>query len=316
MNESSRDKTYRSMAITVPSELTAKATERTGYRMPLGYTSSKVLINIDIVCEITAKTSTDEITLYSIANKRNEENVAFSVAFAKHFNRWTKDKGCLYCIKEELATALLKTDIVNKKGILKDLPVALPRFLVAIPQTLIKSPGAENDCIDFLLISCSTNENEDKTIFVSSMTTNANLLVLTLKIAKGGEIVDKEDIGNNEFCNKILFFVLNILLLLGTARNSFVSDVLPSQTINKQATTKGFNKKVPQLLPKYPRWIGESYQIKTERLSNSDSPGTHASPRTHWRRGHWRCIEPGEGKQWKESKRLWIEPILINAGID
>ena len=31
--------------------------------------------------------------------------------------------------------------------------------------------------------------------------------------------------------------------------------------------------------------------------------GTHASPRQHWRRGHWRTYKSG--------KRAWVEPMLV-----
>jgi hypothetical protein len=57
-----------------------------------------------------------------------------------------------------------------------------------------------------------------------------------------------------------------------------------------------------------PNWIGKDYQIKTER--GSSKGGTHSSPRTHWRRGHFREQPIGEGRN--ETKTIWIEPTLIN----
>ena len=55
-------------------------------------------------------------------------------------------------------------------------------------------------------------------------------------------------------------------------------------------------------------WIGKSYKPRT---SSSDCKGgTHASPATHWRRGHWHHVRHGQGR---ELKRLcWYEPILVN----
>jgi hypothetical protein len=32
--------------------------------------------------------------------------------------------------------------------------------------------------------------------------------------------------------------------------------------------------------------------------------GTHASPRLHWRRGHWRTMK-------KSGKKVWIDPMLV-----
>ncbi|MEO1295747.1 MAG: hypothetical protein AAFW75_08075, partial [Cyanobacteria bacterium J06636_16] len=36
---------------------------------------------------------------------------------------------------------------------------------------------------------------------------------------------------------------------------------------------------------------------------------THASPRTHWRRGHWRNQAMGAGR--RQRKLTWIKPTLI-----
>ena len=36
------------------------------------------------------------------------------------------------------------------------------------------------------------------------------------------------------------------------------------------------------------------------------------SPKTHWRRGHWRFQRHGEGLG--ERKRIWIKPVLVGAG--
>ncbi|MEM9814969.1 MAG: hypothetical protein AAF827_00945 [Cyanobacteria bacterium P01_D01_bin.6] len=60
-----------------------------------------------------------------------------------------------------------------------------------------------------------------------------------------------------------------------------------------------------------PRLIGADYVIKKIISSNDASGGTHASPRTHWRRGHYRRVAIGEGRN--ERKTVWIEPTLVNG---
>jgi hypothetical protein len=55
-----------------------------------------------------------------------------------------------------------------------------------------------------------------------------------------------------------------------------------------------------------PTLIGPRY-----RYQRVDHGGTHASPRLHWRRGHWREQAIGAGR--KEHKTLWIEPTLISG---
>lgn len=55
-----------------------------------------------------------------------------------------------------------------------------------------------------------------------------------------------------------------------------------------------------------PNWIGRTY-----RYSRPAGDGEHASPRMHWRRGHYRQQRHGVGG--KERKLLWIEPCLVGG---
>lgn len=66
---------------------------------------------------------------------------------------------------------------------------------------------------------------------------------------------------------------------------------------------------VPSQPPKEfwsPNVIGFNY-----RPPSQDLGGSHASPRLHWRRGHFRSQPIGVGR--KERKTIWIEPMLIGA---
>jgi len=56
-----------------------------------------------------------------------------------------------------------------------------------------------------------------------------------------------------------------------------------------------------------PNLIGKHYQVR----SALPAKGTHASPRMHWRRGHFRNQPCGPGLS--ERKTKWLEPMLINA---
>jgi hypothetical protein len=68
-----------------------------------------------------------------------------------------------------------------------------------------------------------------------------------------------------------------------------------------------------------PNVIGARYKFKREVARISDgqfvtgqrATGTHASPRLHWRRGHYRNQPVGPGR--KERKTIWLEPCLIGA---
>lgn len=55
-----------------------------------------------------------------------------------------------------------------------------------------------------------------------------------------------------------------------------------------------------------PNIIGNGYQI-----SGGHGHGTHASPRMHWRRGHFRNQACGVGR--KDHRQVWLEPMLVAA---
>lgn len=68
-----------------------------------------------------------------------------------------------------------------------------------------------------------------------------------------------------------------------------------------------------------PNIIGARYKFKREVpriaagkfVQDARQHGTHASPRMHWRRGHYR--NQPYGPKLKEHKTIWIEPCLIGA---
>lgn len=84
---------------------------------------------------------------------------------------------------------------------------------------------------------------------------------------------------------------------------------------NKSFTIRG---KLPKNHPRDPNWIGKDYQIKNSSLPSSSSSSSkmnlahRSSPRTHWRRGHWR-FQPYGNKEKPEYKNIWIEPTIISG---
>jgi hypothetical protein len=92
--------------------------------------------------------------------------------------------------------------------------------------------------------------------------------------------------------NKMILLLTNILCYL----SSEGVEIEQSQQVGKPKT-------VGKAGLWTPRWIAPSY--KRDR----GGEGTHASPRTHWRRGHWRNQRFGEGRA--DVKRLWIRPMMI-----
>ena len=55
------------------------------------------------------------------------------------------------------------------------------------------------------------------------------------------------------------------------------------------------------------RWLGKTF---SNDRTGFRSTGGHASPRAHWRRGHWHGYRYGEGR--KTLKRKWVQPVYVN----
>lgn len=53
------------------------------------------------------------------------------------------------------------------------------------------------------------------------------------------------------------------------------------------------------------RSLGDSYRLKRHPLG-----GHHASPRGHWRRGHYRAVPCGPGRT--QRRTVWIEPVFVS----
>ena len=70
----------------------------------------------------------------------------------------------------------------------------------------------------------------------------------------------------------------------------------------------GFNKKSSDE-PMPVRWLGKNFSNNRTK-SSAGSGGSHASPRAHWRRGHWHGYRYGEGR--KILKRKWVQPVYVN----
>jgi hypothetical protein len=58
-----------------------------------------------------------------------------------------------------------------------------------------------------------------------------------------------------------------------------------------------------------PHIIGRDYRIN--RAARESLGGTHASPRVHWRMGHWHTVLHGKGRALRRVD--WFEPVLVNA---
>ena len=128
------------------------------------------------------------------------------------------------------------------------------------------------------------------------------------------------------FIQRLRNLVINVLLTL-ECLPALVSDIEKKDLV----TTKGFGASLNKFkaIARLPRWLGKNFSItkpapldKTEETEEIEQQQTeieqnkinrtHSSPIAHWRKGHWRVLESGEGKRWKNSQRIWIKPMYVN----
>lgn len=104
----------------------------------------------------------------------------------------------------------------------------------------------------------------------------------------------------SEFAEKLALLIYQVMLVM----QSIPDMVLEAAPAKKKKASK----RSPSNLLN-PIWIGRGF--KTQKGTSTQPVGTHASPQTHWRTGHWRRVPCGQGR--KERKWQWIRPTLVNA---
>ena len=106
-----------------------------------------------------------------------------------------------------------------------------------------------------------------------------------------------------QFTRAVDKLLLQTLLYLQMKPDS-VSSIPPSS----HQSGNGFRSRPDPRTPLEPIWVGKDYK---PQVLGDRHHGSHASPRLHWRRGHWKRVPVGEGRQ--SRKWAWIEPTLVNA---
>lgn len=135
---------------------------------------------------------------------------------------------------------------------------------------------------------------------------NKDILVCTPQLFAYGDDLNDEKIYSDMSAGDLARLIVNTLMLI-TYQPSLVS-------VEKSSSSGlGFNQKASNE-PMPVRWLGKGFCDSKAQSSSSSSQttrsGTHASPRAHWRRGHWHGYRYGEGR--KTLKRKWVQPVYVN----
>ncbi|MDJ1174887.1 hypothetical protein [Roseofilum capinflatum] len=123
---------------------------------------------------------------------------------------------------------------------------------------------------------------------------------------RGGEQIEtgiEYEENDKAFIDEVNDLCFNFLLYLSTKPE--IIEAEPREAT--KVSGKGFGKSEKRLLE--PQMVGADYKQSIES-KRTPGGGTHASPRTHWRMGHWRRVAIGAGRV--ERSWRWIKPVLVN----
>lgn len=176
-------------------------------------------------------------------------------------------------------------------------------FLKSETDTVTTKAICDEDTLDLGLMLCDRG-----TIYYSRSTLEKFNRVKKLPVRDSKVLIDGEGHveAEEQFMDAVNRLVCGLFLWLTIEPDSLEVASPPS---GGQGFGKVAEKKKRSTVGVWqPNWIGRGYEVKSESTVNG---GTHASPRSHWRRGHWRRQPIGEGRT--ERKLVWIEPMLING---
>ncbi|UFP97274.1 hypothetical protein [Gloeobacter morelensis] len=130
------------------------------------------------------------------------------------------------------------------------------------------------------------------------------------------------------FAALLRFLSIHLMLALGQPKRFVEVSDAPKIV----SASRGFGKKQREATEEIwePNWLGKAYCTVQESAAAdggepSSSPnhpvhgsggGTHARPRSHWRRGHWRRVPYGPlDANPRPVKRVLIDPVLVNPDV-
>lgn len=251
-----------------------------------------------------------------------ERDIRFGDGVAKRFERHDylliqsiEDSFPVYHVNKDLAESLSQTDIPL------DIPVThlfQRRGVVLFPTPepgsgdvamLIFSYSPEDDLIDVLTVH-SQVELKELDFEVSGKTLPRCIFLFRPGVSlnalnghtEGKRLRVTVDSYNTVFSVNVVY---NLFLYLQQQPQDF-TEIPDHQTT---ARTRGLGFGTGEKRLQKPVMIGYNHRVKT---NNESLGGNHASPQSHWRRGHWRN-QPYGDRQKPSFKPIWIEPTFING---
>lgn len=240
---------------------------------------------------------------------------------------WYCQNAPVYCLSKELLRSFHDTDILDQAELLSSLQPPLPTLLLLFPQNAITTP--EGDALDWSILHWSDRAHPERSqgsadgyrasaiphgehpsnLHWSAVDNGGTLWYAGTTLTEDGRVIFSHDaqVGQNlmdaqeqSFLDQMRSLALQVFLAL-TYRDDLISISRPADR------AKGFAQlRKQENAPLFPRWLGKEYV--RPKASYSSGKG---SPRSHWRRGHWRQQAIGAGR--KQRKVIWIEPTFIKG---
>jgi hypothetical protein len=213
----------------------------------------------------------------------------------------------LYCVRDSLLEEILKTDVGENLALFADINLAMPSYVLFLPQHRIKSPSGKG-YIDYLVINHQELDlPEHKHAIAWGGVDSSNGMFLAYKrIRRDGTLQRSRFETENKEQQEQSLLLRNIAL-----QSILLLQYYPE--IEEQITVvpgkeKGFGtavKSESQFL--LPRWLGK----ESKPAASSSTGKSGASKATHFRRGHWRAQPCGKGRA--ETKITWVRPAWVAA---
>lgn len=244
----------------------------------------------------------------------------------------------VYWLSQALADSLQHTTLPSWIG---DMKRPIPGAILMLPPDLIQTPDGESvDHVAF--VHCLRGETtiaQDGgcqldhiywTTRLPSSTVYSRDIPLKLNEEQSQDLFPRERLEYNvdqvdadaetAFTRTIDQLLVQTLLIM-----QLRPDLLEVGAEIKSSRGRGFSSVRSTETKFSPNWIGKSYQTPiVEEPQREDAVArdttetgisrTHASPRSHWRRGHLRRVLVGPREQGQREWR-WIEAVLVNPGL-
>ncbi|WP_261210004.1 hypothetical protein [Laspinema sp. D2d] len=216
----------------------------------------------------------------------------------------------VWWLDKNLFAAFEESDIPKA---IADLQQVAPFGIIMLPEGIRNPNGEYCDWVffQFLPEGSALPVMQFGSHIIPSVPTDCDKLrwVTTLRNGTGyaSTIDSNQDLDlEQQFQKRIERIVLQTLLYLQTRPD----DLTPPPPTAISTKGQGFSSGNSKSERFSPLIIGQKFQPKTERVPGT-AHSSHATPRTHWRRGHWRRVAIGEGRQQREWR--WIQPVLVNG---